>query len=88
MDDKVRCQSCGMPLMDGVANNGTMADGSKHPEYCQFCFQNGEFTDPDQTVEGMVQSSIDFMTANLGFTRENATEMSQGVIPNLKRWQN
>jgi len=86
MDDKVRCQSCGMPLSDEFGNYGTMADGTNNPEYCQFCFQNGAFTNPDQTVDEMVQSSIDFMTANLGFSPEQATEMSRGVIPNLKRW--
>jgi hypothetical protein len=87
MDDKIRCQSCGMPLSDEFANFGTMADGSKNPEYCQFCFQRGTFTNPGQTVEEMVQSSIDFMTTDMGFSRQQATEMSNSVIPHLKRWQ-
>ncbi len=87
MDDKVRCQSCGMPVSDEFANFGTMADGAKNPEYCSFCFQNGAFTNPDQTLGEMLQSSVDFMTANLGFTVENATEMSNKVIPNLRRWK-
>jgi len=88
MEDKIRCQSCGMPVSDEFANFGTMADGSKNPEYCTFCFQNGAFTNPGQTVDEMVQSSVDFMTANLGFTREKAEEMSNGIIPHLRRWQN
>jgi hypothetical protein len=87
MDDKVRCQSCGMPVSDQFGNFGTMTDGSKNPEYCSFCFQNGAFTNPDQTVAEMVQSSIGFMTANLGFTAEKAAEMSNSVIPNLRRWR-
>jgi hypothetical protein len=88
MEDKVRCQSCGMPLSDEFPDGyGTGSDGSKISEYCSFCFQNGAFTNPDQTVEQMVQTSIDFMTANLGFTREKAAEMSNAVIPNLRRWQ-
>ncbi len=88
MEDKIRCQSCGMPLSDEFDGYGTESDGSKSAEYCKFCFQNGAFTNPDQTVDEMVQSSVDFMTANLGFTREQATEMSGNVIPNLRRWQN
>jgi len=87
MEEKVRCQSCGMPLAGDAKNFSTTADGSPVSEYCMFCYQNGAFTDPDQTVEGMVQSSVDFMTANLGFSREQATQMSNDVIPNLKRWQ-
>jgi Putative zinc ribbon domain len=87
MDEKIRCQSCGMPLEDDMSFNGTMADGSKDLEYCQFCFQNGEFTAPDMTVDQMVQSSVDFMTANMGFALDQAREMSQRIIPRLKRWQ-
>jgi hypothetical protein len=86
MEEKVRCQSCGMPLSDDFANYGTGADGSPVSEYCQFCYQGGGFTKPDQTVEEMVRSSVDFMTANLGFSREQASQMSNDVIPKLKRW--
>ena len=87
MEEKVRCQSCGMPLAGDVKNFGTEPDGSPASEYCMFCYQNGAFTAPDQTVEGMVQSSVDFMTSNLGFSLEQATQMSNDVIPKLKRWQ-
>ena len=87
MDDKIRCQSCGMPLSAEFGNFGTDAEGSPVSEYCQFCYQGGAFTKPDQTVDEMVQSSVDFMTANLGFTPEDATRMSNEVIPGLKRWQ-
>ena len=87
MDDRPRCQSCGMPLSDEFKNLGTESDGSPVSEYCMFCYQNGGFTNPDQTVDGMVQSSIDFMTSNLGFSEEQATQMSNDVIRKLKRWQ-
>lgn len=76
-----------MPLTEEFKNFGTENDGSPASEYCMFCYQNGSFTNPDQTVEGMVQSSIDFMTTNLGFTEEQASQMSNEVIPGLKRWQ-
>jgi hypothetical protein len=76
-----------MPIEESSVNNfGTAADGSPVSEYCMFCYQNGEFTDPDQTVDGMVQTSIDFMTANLGFSSEQATQMSNDVIRKLGRW--
>jgi len=87
MEEKVRCQSCGMPLSDDFVNYGTGADGSPVSEYCQFCYQGGGFTKPDQTVEEMVQSSIDFMTSNLGFSHDQASQMSNDVIPKLKRWR-
>ncbi len=87
MDEKERCQSCGMPISADFGNYGTKADCSTANDYCQFCFQNGSFTKPDQTVNEMVQSSVDFMTANLGFTADKASEMSNDTIPRLKRWQ-
>jgi hypothetical protein len=87
MDDKLRCQSCGMPLDGAVENFGTEADGTPSRDYCKFCYQEGSFTAPELTLSQMVQSSVDFMTANLGFSREEAAQLSNNVIRRLKRWQ-
>lgn len=86
MEEKVRCQSCGMPVEASFQNLGTEADGSPASEYCMFCYQNGAFTNPTQTVDEMVQTSIDFMTGTMDFTPEQATQMSNDVIRKLKRW--
>lgn len=75
-----------MPIEAAFKNLGTEADGSPASEYCMFCYQNGDFTSPEQTVDEMVQTSIDFMTANLGFEPEQAAQMSNDVIRGLKRW--
>lgn len=87
MEEKVRCQSCGMPISAEFKNFGSKADGSPASEYCMFCFQSGGFTDPGQTLEGMLRRSIDFMTESMGFTEEQARQMSHDIIPKLKRWQ-
>lgn len=76
-----------MPLDGSVANFWTEADGSPAADFCTFCYQAGKFTDPEQTVNGMVRSSVDFMTANLGFSQEEATQLSNNVIRKLRRWQ-
>ena len=76
-----------MPIDESAANYGTEADGSASSDYCAFCYRNGEFTDPDQTIDGMVASSVDFMTTNLGFSVAEATELSNNVIRKLRRWQ-
>lgn len=75
-----------MPLSAEFGNYGTAADGSPASEYCQFCYQNGGFTNPTQTVDEMVQSSIEFMTAEFKMPREQASQMSNDVIRKLKRW--
>jgi hypothetical protein len=87
MDEKQRCQSCGMPIDETFENFGSESDGSSSSEYCSFCYRDGEFTDPHQTVDGMVASSVDFMTTNLGFGASEATELSNNVIRKLKRWK-
>ena len=86
MEDKIRCQSCGMPL-GTPGGYGTNTDGSENKEYCKFCFQNGSFTNPDQTLEEMIASSVAFMSEELHFPKEKAERMSNDIIPNLKRWK-
>ena len=75
-----------MPIEASFDNLGTEADGTPASEYCMFCYQNGGFTNPTQTVDEMVQSSIDFMTAEFKMPIEQASQMSNDVIRKLKRW--
>ena len=75
-----------MPLSDEFKNFGTNADGSSVLEYCLFCYADGGFTKPTQTVDEMVQSSIDFMSEEFKMPVEQATKISNEVIRNLKRW--
>lgn len=85
MQEKQRCQSCGMPLGDGFF--GTNADGSFTKEYCKFCFQNGNFVDLTLTVEDMIKLSVKNMTDELGFDEEKAKTLAESFIPKLKRWK-
>jgi hypothetical protein len=87
MEEKERCQSCAMPVSAEFANFGTDAAGEPVSEYCMFCYKEGAFTKPDMTVEEMIQSSVDFMTTNLGFPQEQAEQMSKTFIPTLGRWK-
>ena len=77
-----------MPLSEEFGNLGTNADGSKTEEYCSFCFSGGNFTNPNQTLEEMIQSSIENMTGDLNMPVEQATELANSFIPTLRRWQN
>jgi len=79
------CQSCGMP-MEKPEDFGTDADGSKNEDSCCFCFQNGDFTNPDLTMEQMIEKLVSF-SDKMGMSQAQAKEMAQKVIPKLKRWQ-
>lgn len=87
MDNKIRCQSCGMQISAQFSNLGTNADGTNTEKFCSFCFRNGEFTNPNQTLEEMVQSSIENMTTDLKMPLEQATNLANSLIPTLRRWQ-
>ena len=88
MDNKARCQSCGMPIAQEFGNLGTNRDGSRHSEYCVLCYADGDFTNPGQTLEEMIASSIENMTTDLRMPREQAENLAKSFIPTLKRWQN
>ena len=88
MENKIRCQSCGMPLSKEFGNLGTNADGTNTEEFCSFCFRSGKFTNPDQTLEEMIRSSIENMTGDLQMPLEQATNLANSFIPTLRRWQN
>jgi hypothetical protein len=87
MENKMRCQSCGMPLSETFGNLGTNLDGTNTSEYCNGCFRDGDFTNPRQTLDEMIQSSIENMTADLNMPPERAAELANSFIPTLKRWQ-
>lgn len=87
MENKIRCQSCGMPLSQSFGNLGTNKDSSNTTEYCSICYREGSFTNPNQTLGEMIQSSIENTTADQNMPVEKAKELANSFIPMLKRWQ-
>jgi len=85
-DGKKVCQSCAMPL-EQTESLGTNKDVSKNYEYCKFCFHKGEFTDEGISLEKKIEKNI-FMVKQMGITEEDARQMAESLIPNLKRWKN
>lgn len=77
------CQSCMMPLSEGLY--GTEKDGSESEDYCKFCYQNGEFTD-DRTMEEMIDFCVPKTAEAKGISEEEARKMSEEFFPKLKRW--
>ena len=77
------CQSCGMPL-NKEENQGTNEDNSKTNEYCKFCFENGKFTNPDLTMEKVIEKSVE-LSKKLWMPEDKAREIANNTIPKLKR---
>jgi hypothetical protein len=84
MANKYFCQSCSMPL-DDPALWGTEKDGSKNHEYCKYCYQDGQFTNPGATLEEMKEHMMKIMdNKNLP---PDIVERAINALPFLKRWR-
>lgn len=83
MEQKV-CQSCGMPMAEDFY--GTNQDGSKNSEYCKYCYVNGAFHNPDETLEGMINTCVPFMVEQ-GTPEKDARAQLNELLPQLKRWK-
>ena len=84
MAEEVRCQSCGMKMVDGFF--GSDKSGQENHDYCKFCFQDGEFVMPDLQIEDMIALSVHNMTDDLGMNIDEAVKIANLEIPKLKRW--
>lgn len=47
------CQSCGMPLKKDPKGGGTNADGTVSTRYCSLCYVDGQFMQPDMSLDDM-----------------------------------
>jgi hypothetical protein len=73
-----------MPI-DKMEDRGTEKDGSKSSEYCKYCYQDGKFTDPNLTLEGM--QKIVATQMNLMNLPQTVLQQSLALLPQLKRWK-
>lgn len=80
------CQSCGMPLKKSPNGGGTEADGSISKKYCAYCYENGQFKQPNITAQQM-QVFVKGKMKEMGFPGFIAGFLSKG-IPKLDRWKN
>ncbi len=79
------CQSCGMP-METSEDFGTNGDGSQSNEYCQHCWQDGEFTAKMDLPE-FIDMQVKIAVENLGMDEEEAREVAETTLPELDRWR-
>lgn len=79
------CQSCGMPLSKDEKGGGTNADGSLSNEYCSRCYQNGQFVEPNITLDQMKEKVMNKMK-EMHLPRFMATYFTKNMH-NLKRWK-
>ena len=79
------CQCCTYPLRN-PEELGTNADGTWSTDYCVYCFKDGEWVDPNMTVEGIINYTVPYMVSP-SMTAEEAKAKLQEFVPKLKRWR-
>jgi len=81
------CQSCGIPFNEEHRAKGLIAlkeDGT-YEDYCTLCYKDGSFTQPDMTMQEMIDLAIEAITPQFG--AEMAKKMTEELIPTLRRWR-
>jgi hypothetical protein len=79
------CQSCMMPFKQDPQGGGTNADGTKSALYCSYCYQNGQFFQPDMTMPEMRDFVVDKLV-EMKYPRFVARFMTMG-FGKLERWK-
>lgn len=81
------CQSCGMPL-NKPEDHGTEANGSQSKKYCAYCYQTGEFREPERTLDEMIEiSAKGFSDQDPDVSLEQARTQMKQILPHLERWR-
>jgi len=84
MENTKHCQSCFME-MDEPSKFGTEKCGAPSPDYCCYCYKDGEFTDK-MTLEEAVEANLEFWREGCD-NDDQARAQIMSVFPTLKRWR-
>ena len=80
------CQSCGMPLAT-ADDFGTDAQGFRVNEYCRFCYANGAFTEPEISLQAMIDRCAAIMARQGVMPLADAKALMTETLPKLGRWR-
>lgn len=75
-----------MPL-ESPADYGTEKGGARSAKYCNYCYKEGDFVEPDITLEGMTEKVIGIMKM-MHVPEAQVRKLAEHFIPTLERWRN
>ena len=80
------CQSCCLPLNEEEIV-GTEINGEKNQDYCCYCYKGGHFTQPDATLDTILDISAKvWAEKDPNVTIEEAKVQLKKKMPTLRRW--
>jgi hypothetical protein len=65
---------------------GTDQAGFRVNDYCRHCFADGAFTDPDISMQAMLDRCVGIMDGQGIMGAADARMLLADVMPRLKRW--
>lgn len=85
LPDAPACQCCGTPFDVPNMPFGTNADGTENPDYCGWCYRDGEFTSAG--LDDLIERNVPYLMEATGYTQEEAVSFMGALVPTLKRWR-
>lgn len=79
------CQCCGTPFSVPNMPKGTDADGAENPNYCKWCYDEGEFA--NATMDDVIEKSAPYLMQATGVGLDEAVSFMGALLPSLKRWK-
>ena len=86
MPKEYYCQCCSMPIPD-PSLHGTEADGSPSDHYCKYCYDGGDFTAKDVSMDDFIEATAQLEADAMGISREEAVSLMGTLLPHLDRWR-
>ena len=67
---------------------GIEADGSKNQKYCAYCYNDGQFTQPNASLDQMIQISANgWSDQDPTVSLQQAKDQMSKILPHLERWK-
>ena len=85
LPDTDSCQCCGAPFTIPDMEHGTNADGTESPDYCKWCYRDGEFAEAD--LDETIEFNAPYLMQATGYSREEVVSYLGALLPTLKRWR-
>lgn len=79
------CQCCGTPFSVPNMDKGTDADGTENPNYCKWCYDEGEFA--SATMDDVIETSAPYLMQATGVSLDEAVSFMGALLPSLERWK-
>lgn len=79
------CQCCGTPFSVPNMDKGANADGTENPNYCKWCYDNGQFA--SATMDDVIEKSAPYLMQATGVTLDEAVSFMGALLPSLARWK-